>query len=204
MKSIHYCSANQLKPLLPFCGRPFQVLSEDFGLFTWPSGVLLAYLIWARRREFRGVSVVEIGAGTALPGLLAAKVCEPRDPLWNRRLCFTGSTDTCCRQLVFVCMQNVRMSLQYIRPSSRNINTDQIFGPVSGLVEFDLSEVPYHFVRPPQSPFLGGLRASKPRPTTSASPSLTTTEFGGVNTFGYGTEAKLRHPCAATACLSLF
>lgn len=70
-----------------WCYRPFlvsgavQILSEDFGLFTWPSGVVLAYLIWARRREFRGVSVVEIGAGTALPGLLAAKVREARGPL---------------------------------------------------------------------------------------------------------------------------
>ncbi|CAM9998266.1 unnamed protein product [Scytosiphon promiscuus] len=51
-----------------------EVLSEDFGLFTWPSGVVLACLIWARRQEFAGVSVVEIGAGTALPGLLAAKL----------------------------------------------------------------------------------------------------------------------------------
>lgn len=70
-----------------WCYRPFlvsgavQILSEDFGLFTWPSGVVLAYLIWTRRREFRGVSVVEIGAGTALPGLLAAKVREARGPL---------------------------------------------------------------------------------------------------------------------------
>ncbi|CAM9466224.1 unnamed protein product, partial [Hapterophycus canaliculatus] len=51
-----------------------EVLSEDFGLFTWPSGVVLACLVWARRREFAGVRVVEIGAGTALPGLLAAKL----------------------------------------------------------------------------------------------------------------------------------
>ncbi|CAN0435494.1 unnamed protein product, partial [Ectocarpus fasciculatus] len=51
-----------------------QVLSEDFGLFTWPSGVVLACLVWARRQEFDGASVVEIGAGTALPGLLAAKL----------------------------------------------------------------------------------------------------------------------------------
>lgn len=34
----------------------------------------MACLVWARRREFAGASVVEIGAGTALPGLLAAKV----------------------------------------------------------------------------------------------------------------------------------
>ncbi|CAN0523888.1 unnamed protein product, partial [Ectocarpus sp. 12 AP-2014] len=60
----------------PFHGHAIiQVLSEDFGLFTWPSGVVLACLVWARRREFDGASVVEIGAGTALPGLLAAKVC---------------------------------------------------------------------------------------------------------------------------------
>ncbi|CAM9543907.1 unnamed protein product [Ectocarpus sp. 12 AP-2014] len=51
-----------------------EVLSEDFGLFTWPSGVVLACLVWARRQEFDGASVVEIGAGTALPGLLAAKL----------------------------------------------------------------------------------------------------------------------------------
>lgn len=52
----------------------WKVLSEDFGLFTWPSAILLACLVWSRREEFRGASVVEIGAGTALPGLLAAKV----------------------------------------------------------------------------------------------------------------------------------
>lgn len=52
----------------------FQMLSEDYGLFTWPSAVVLACMIWARRREFKDAHVVEIGAGTALPGLLAAKV----------------------------------------------------------------------------------------------------------------------------------
>lgn len=60
----YYCTATTL----------WKVLSEDFGLFTWPSAIVLACLVWSRREEFRGASVVEIGAGTALPGLLAAKV----------------------------------------------------------------------------------------------------------------------------------
>ncbi|CAM9765273.1 unnamed protein product [Choristocarpus tenellus] len=51
-----------------------EALAEDFGLFMWPSGVVLACLVWAQRQSLRGVGVVEIGAGTSLPGLLAAKL----------------------------------------------------------------------------------------------------------------------------------
>ncbi|CAN0281126.1 unnamed protein product, partial [Discosporangium mesarthrocarpum] len=51
-----------------------EALSEEFGLFIWPSGIALACLVWSLRARMReGVGVIEIGAGTSLPGLLAAK-----------------------------------------------------------------------------------------------------------------------------------
>lgn len=49
-------------------------MKEDYGLFVWPCSVVLAEYIWQQRLRFSGVSVVELGAGTSLPGLVAAKV----------------------------------------------------------------------------------------------------------------------------------
>jgi predicted nicotinamide N-methyase len=43
-----------------------------FGAMLWPAAIALAYEIAARADEFRGRSVLELGAGTGLPGLAAA------------------------------------------------------------------------------------------------------------------------------------
>ncbi|KAL4186992.1 hypothetical protein AMTRI_Chr09g16630 [Amborella trichopoda] len=51
-----------------------QVMREDYGMFTWPSSVVLAEYVWQQRAHFSGRTVIELGAGTALPGLVAAKV----------------------------------------------------------------------------------------------------------------------------------
>ncbi|KAI4314718.1 hypothetical protein L6164_027598 [Bauhinia variegata] len=49
-------------------------LKEDYGLFVWPCSVVLAEYVWQQRERFSGANVVELGAGTSLPGLVAAKV----------------------------------------------------------------------------------------------------------------------------------
>jgi predicted nicotinamide N-methyase len=51
-----------------------EIISDGpLGLFVWPSSILLARYIWITWREFAaGKSVLELGAGTALPGLVAA------------------------------------------------------------------------------------------------------------------------------------
>lgn len=49
-------------------------MKEDYGLFVWPSSIALAEYVWQQRSRFSGTSVVELGAGTSLPGLVAAKV----------------------------------------------------------------------------------------------------------------------------------
>ncbi|GFP98712.1 methyltransferase-like protein 23 [Phtheirospermum japonicum] len=52
----------------------YQNMKEDYGLFVWPSSTILAEYVWQQKTRFSGANVVELGAGTSLPGLVAAKV----------------------------------------------------------------------------------------------------------------------------------
>ncbi|XP_030496996.2 uncharacterized protein LOC115712777 isoform X2 [Cannabis sativa] len=59
----------------PFCSISIiENIKEDYGQFVWPCSVVLAEYVWQQRFRFSGASVVELGAGTSLPGLVAAKV----------------------------------------------------------------------------------------------------------------------------------
>jgi len=49
-------------------------LAASYGLYIWPSAPVLAWYIWINQERFRGKRVLELGAGTALPGLLSAKL----------------------------------------------------------------------------------------------------------------------------------
>ncbi|CAN6453832.1 unnamed protein product [Victoria cruziana] len=49
-------------------------MQEDYGMFVWPCGIVLAEYVWQQRTRFSGITVVELGAGTSLPGLAAAKL----------------------------------------------------------------------------------------------------------------------------------
>ncbi|XP_057962622.1 uncharacterized protein LOC131154113 [Malania oleifera] len=49
-------------------------MKEEYGLFVWPCSIVLAEYIWQQRLRFSGNNVVELGGGTSLPGLVAAKV----------------------------------------------------------------------------------------------------------------------------------
>lgn len=42
-------------------------------MFTWPGALLLAQHLWETRSELCGVRIVELGSGTALAGLTAAR-----------------------------------------------------------------------------------------------------------------------------------
>ena len=44
------------------------------GLYIWPSSPVLAWYLWLHHSKFTGKRVLELGAGTALPGILLAKV----------------------------------------------------------------------------------------------------------------------------------
>lgn len=49
-------------------------LAASYGLYIWPSAPVLAWYIWLNQDRLAGKRVLELGAGTALPGLLAAKL----------------------------------------------------------------------------------------------------------------------------------
>ncbi|XP_038883268.1 methyltransferase-like protein 23 isoform X2 [Benincasa hispida] len=49
-------------------------MEEEYGLYVWPCSIILAEYIWQQKTRFVGANVVELGAGTSLPGLVAAKL----------------------------------------------------------------------------------------------------------------------------------
>ena len=60
-------------------GQPVSVvipeqLAASYGLYLWPCSPVLSWFIWLHQDKFKGKKVLELGAGTALPGLLAAKI----------------------------------------------------------------------------------------------------------------------------------
>ncbi|KAJ6929779.1 hypothetical protein NC652_013608 [Populus alba x Populus x berolinensis] len=68
-----------INPSLLPKSHPYQLqeemnMKEEYGLFVWPCSVILAEYVWQQRLQFSGVSVLELGAGTCLPGLVAAKL----------------------------------------------------------------------------------------------------------------------------------
>ncbi|KAK7406857.1 hypothetical protein VNO78_08491 [Psophocarpus tetragonolobus] len=57
-----------------FCISIIENMKEDYGLFVWPCSIVLAEYVWQQKHRFSGATVVELGAGTSLPGLVAAKL----------------------------------------------------------------------------------------------------------------------------------
>ncbi|KAG7231948.1 hypothetical protein INR49_010067 [Caranx melampygus] len=50
-----------------------EVLDPQYGMYVWPSAVVLAQYLWTRREELSGRTVLELGAGVSLPGVVAAR-----------------------------------------------------------------------------------------------------------------------------------
>ncbi|XP_067005342.1 histone-arginine methyltransferase METTL23 [Anabrus simplex] len=48
-------------------------LQASYSFYTWPSAPVLAWFLWEHRRELPGKHILELGSGTALPGIVAAK-----------------------------------------------------------------------------------------------------------------------------------
>lgn len=51
---------------------------QHYGLFVWPSALVLAHYVAAERRSIHGKVVMELGCGTGLPGILVALCGRPK------------------------------------------------------------------------------------------------------------------------------
>lgn len=51
-----------------------QIYDEDYAFFTWPSAPVLGQFIFFREDLFRDKTILEMGCGTALPGITAVKM----------------------------------------------------------------------------------------------------------------------------------
>ncbi|THG08427.1 hypothetical protein TEA_006532 [Camellia sinensis var. sinensis] len=70
----HHHFGNPSKNLETFSITIIESMKEEYGLFVWPCSVVLAEYVWQQMSCFSGVSMIKLGAGTSLPGLVAAKV----------------------------------------------------------------------------------------------------------------------------------
>ncbi|KAL3053171.1 hypothetical protein OYC64_005663 [Pagothenia borchgrevinki] len=50
-----------------------EVLDPHYGMYVWPCAVVLAQYLWSQRQELRDKTVLELGAGVSLPGVVAAR-----------------------------------------------------------------------------------------------------------------------------------
>ncbi|HEU4566157.1 MAG TPA: methyltransferase domain-containing protein [Gemmatimonadaceae bacterium] len=57
-----------------FLGTEMQPARLPYGVALWPAAIALAHEIAARAEELRGRTVLELGAGTGLPGIVAASL----------------------------------------------------------------------------------------------------------------------------------
>lgn len=68
-------------------------MHASYGMYTWPCAPVLAWYLWTRRGQLAGKHVLELGAGTSLPGVVAAK-CGSRVTLSDCSR-FTKCLDNC-------------------------------------------------------------------------------------------------------------
>jgi len=64
------CSSNPdetLEVVIP------EQLHASYGMYTWPCAPVLAWYLWSHRTDLVDKNVLELGAGTSLPGIVAAK-----------------------------------------------------------------------------------------------------------------------------------
>ncbi|KAJ9067242.1 Methyltransferase-like protein 23 [Entomophthora muscae] len=52
----------------------YEILDSGFGCHLWPASIYLADYLWRERAELVGRSIVELGAGCGLAGLVCAKL----------------------------------------------------------------------------------------------------------------------------------
>jgi predicted nicotinamide N-methyase len=69
---LHTGAIVTLAEELDYLGGPADLL--PYGVILWPASIALAHEVVTRAGDFRGKDVLELGAGTGLPGVVAASL----------------------------------------------------------------------------------------------------------------------------------
>lgn len=100
-----------------------EVLDPQYGMYVWPCAVVLAQYLWTHRDWLRDSTVLELGAGVSLPGLVAAR-CGARVIL----------SDSARKPL---CLENCRRSC-----GANSLSDVVVLGLTWGEVSPDLVQLP--------------------------------------------------------------
>ena len=107
-----------------------EVVDPQYGLFTWPSAVILAQYVWYHRNKLENQYVIELGSGTALPGVLAA-LCGANVTLTDGEQ-FPNCLENCLKTCAVNGLTNVHTTALTWGSFSKNLlelpNFDFIFG----------------------------------------------------------------------------
>uniref|UniRef100_S4RFC0 Methyltransferase 23, arginine n=1 Tax=Petromyzon marinus TaxID=7757 RepID=S4RFC0_PETMA len=71
-----------------------QVLDPHYGMYVWPCSVVLAQFVWHNKALVRDQRMLELGAGTALPGIVAAR-CGATVTLSDLPRCLPSCAHSC-------------------------------------------------------------------------------------------------------------
>jgi predicted nicotinamide N-methyase len=70
--------------------HPIQIIerldSDEYSIFTWPSSLLLALYLISVAKEIKGRTILELGAGTALPSILCGTLLAEKVYVSDRAL----------------------------------------------------------------------------------------------------------------------
>ncbi|CAJ1075621.1 methyltransferase-like protein 23 isoform X1 [Xyrichtys novacula] len=100
-----------------------EVLDPQYGMYVWPCAVVLAQYLWMRREELRDKTVLELGAGVSLPGVVAAKC--------GAKVILSDNAQTP------LCLENCRRSCE-----ANSLHDVQVLGLSWGEISPDLVQLP--------------------------------------------------------------
>lgn len=140
----------------------FQKLQSSYSSYTWPCAPVLALYLWEHRHELGGKHILELGAGTALPGILAAKcgafvtlsesALLPKSVQDLERSCKLNNLHPNQVQVIGLTWGLFTQSVLKLKPVDLIIASDCFYEPL--IFEDILATVAFLLERNPQAKFL--------------------------------------------------
>ncbi len=142
--------------------RVLQKLQASYSSYTWPSAPILALYLWEHKSELNGKYILELGAGTALPGIVAAKcgayvtlsesVLLPKSVQSLKRSCELNDLSTSQVQVIGLTWGLFTSTIFKLKPLDLIIGSDCFYEPA--VFEDIIATVAFLIERNPQAEFL--------------------------------------------------